>query len=217
MDCETFRDAVDLLVEEYDKTPRDTEPWEELVLTILSQNTSDDNRDVAYGRLIAEYVSPEEILDADVDHLKQLIAPAGLSNSKAEYLKNAARHVIENRDGDTTWIRDEPPGDVHDELTSIKGVGHKTADVVLMFSAGAELCPVDTHVNRVTHRLGVARDMSPSQTRERLLELKDECDVDLRRAHVRLIAHGREVCHARNPRCSDCVLEDVCEKNDVEA
>ncbi len=216
MDCETFRDVVDLLVEEYDKSPRQTEPWEELVLTILSQNTNDDNRDVAYSRLISEYVTPQEILEAPTDELKELVRPAGLPNSKAEYLQNAARYIVEEHDGDTGWIQEGHQDDVHDELTEIKGIGHKTADVVLMFSADADLCPVDTHVDRVTHRLGVAVDMSPEQTRERLLELEDECGVDLRRAHVRLIAHGREICHARSPECDRCPVEELCEKVDVE-
>ena len=214
MDAETFSDVVDSLADEYDAEPRKTDPWEETVLTVLSQNTSDENRDRAYEALVEEYETPNEILDAPDDRLRELIAPAGLASSKASYLKNAARHIVEERDGDVDWIREEPPDDVHDELTDIKGIGHKTADVILLFAADADYCPVDTHVNRVTGRLGVAPDMSPARTRERLLEYRDE-GVDLRKAHVALIAHGRSTCTARSPACDDCVVEDVCEKHGV--
>lgn len=216
MDCETFKDVVDALADEHDAEPRSTEPWEEITMTVLSQNTADENRDRAYEALVEHYETPDEILNAPEDRLRELIAPAGLANSKASYLKNAARHIVEERDGETEWIRDEPPEDVHDELTSIKGIGHKTADVILLFAADAEYCPVDTHVDRVTGRLCVAPDMSPAKTRERLLEYRDECGVDLRQAHVALIAHGRTTCHARSPECGECVVEDECEKYGVE-
>jgi endonuclease-3 len=216
MDCETFKDVVGRLGEEHDAEPRSTEPWEEIVMTVLSQNTADENRDRAYDALVKEYETPEEILNAPEDRLQDLIAPAGLASSKASYLKNAARHIVEKRGGETEWIRDEPPEDVHDELTGIKGVGHKTADVILLFAADAEYCPVDTHVDRVTGRLGVAPEMSPVKTREKLLEFREDCGINLREAHVALIAHGRTTCHARSPECGDCVVEDMCEKHGVE-
>ena len=216
MDCETFKDVVGRLKEEHDAEPRSTEPWEEIVMTVLSQNTADENRDRAYDALVEEYETPEEILNAPEDRLRELIAPAGLASSKASYLRNAARHIAEERDGETEWIREEQPEEVHDELTSIKGVGHKTADVILLFAADAEYCPVDTHVDRVTGRLGVAPEMSPAKTRGKLLEYREDCGVDLRKAHVALIAHGRATCHARSPNCADCVVEDACEKHGVE-
>jgi len=211
MDCETFLGVVDRLDSTYDAEPRRTEPWEETVLTILSQNTTDESRDTAYGRLVERYETPEEILEAPEDELRELIRPAGLPDSKARYLRNAARHVVEEHDGDTEWVRDLPTDEAHDELTDIKGVGHKTADVILMFSADADLCPVDTHVERVCNRLGVA-DGGPKTVRRRLLELHDECGVDLRSAHVSLIEHGRETCHARSPDCGACPVEDDCGK-----
>jgi len=215
MDCETFLGVIDTLEETYDAEPRSTEPWEEIVLTILSQNTADENRDRGYERLTEDYVTPEEILNAPEEEIRELIRPAGLPNSKAKYLKNAARHIVEERDGSTEWIREMPTEEAHDELTSIKGVGHKTADVILMFAADADLCPVDTHVQRVSNRLGIAEGR-PESVRNRLLELPEECGVDIRKAHVGVIAHGRETCHARSPNCQDCPLEDPCEKVGVE-
>jgi endonuclease-3 len=216
MDCETFKEVVGQLAEEHDAEPRRTEPWEEIVMTVLSQNTADENRDRAYDALVEHYETPDEILNAPEDRLRELIAPAGLANSKASYLKNAARHVVEEHGGETDWVREESPEDVHDELMRIKGVGHKTADVILLFAADADYCPVDTHVDRVTGRLGVAPDMSPAKTREKLLGYREECGVELRKAHVALIAHGRATCHARLPECGECVVEDVCEKYGVE-
>jgi len=215
MECETFKGVAEALNEEYEAEPRRTEPWEELVLTILSQNTADENRDRAYEALVAEYETPAEILDAPEDELRELIRPAGLPNSKASYLKNAARHVVEERDGSVDWIRELPTDEAHAELTSIKGVGHKTADVILMFAADADLCPVDTHVERVSNRLGVAEG-GPKSVRERLLELPDECSLEIRKAHVALIEHGRATCHARSPKCDECAVEDDCEKVGVE-
>ncbi|MDY7081191.1 MAG: endonuclease III, partial [Halobacteria archaeon] len=174
------------------------------------------NRDVAYERLSKEYDAPADFVDANRDEIKEIIAPAGLAESKSEYLMNAARYIVEERGGDTEWIKNGEPEEVHDELTSIKGVGHKTADVILLFSADADICPVDTHVDRLTHRLGVASDLSRKKTRERLIELRDECGVNLREAHVALISHGRETCKARNPECGKCVVEEWCDKVDVD-
>lgn len=216
MDCGTFERVVERLDGVHDAEPRATEPWEEIVMTILSQNTNDDNRDEAFEALWARHDTPAALLDAEPEAIQELIAPAGLHASKTEYLRNAARHIVEDRAGDTDWIREDPSEDVHDELTSIAGVGHKTADVILLFAADAELCPVDTHVDRVTHRLGVATDMGPGATRERLLDCGDDADVDLRAAHVALIAHGRATCTARSPACDDCAVADVCEQQGVD-
>ncbi len=216
MDCETFKEVSRKLNEEYDIEPRSTEPWEEVCLTILSQNTNDDNRDKAFESLWSKWSTPEELLTADIEELESSIAPAGLQQSKAEYLINAAKYIVNERSGDTSWIRDESVESVHEELSGIKGVGHKTADVILMFSADADLCPVDTHVHRISNRLGIVRDATRKATRDRLLELEDECGVELRQTHVSLITHGREICKARNPRCSDCRVEKLCEKNGVD-
>lgn len=216
MDCPTFRDVVERLAAAHDAAPRSTEPWEEIAMTILSQHTNDENRDRAWEALRERAATPEALLDIPPEDLEELIAPAGLHTSKAEYLRNAARYVVEERDGDLDWIREEPVAEVHEELTSIAGIGHKTADVILLFAADADLCPVDTHVDRVTHRLGVATDMSTAATRDRLLAFRDDCGVDLRTAHVALIAHGRATCTARDPACDDCTVADVCERHGVE-
>lgn len=215
MDCRTFREVVNRLYIEHEPSARSTEPWEEIVMTVLSQNTSDDNRDKAYEQLQEHYRTPGEILDADNDELEELIAPAGLQVAKAEYLKNAARHIVEEHGGDLDWIMKEPKEEVHDELTGIHGIGHKTADVILLFAADKEVCPVDTHVHRVANRLG-AVEGSRKATRDQLMALHDECGVDLRKAHISLIAHGRETCNARKPLCSECVVEEYCEKVGVE-
>lgn len=215
MDCGTFKDVVEQLYREHEPSARKTEPWEEIVMTVLSQNTSDDNRDVAYEQLVEHYSTPQEILSADPSRIKELIAPAGLQEAKSDYLRNAAQYIVEERGGDLDWILREPAEEVHDELTGIKGIGHKTADVILLFAADREVCPVDTHVHRVANRLGAA-DGGRSATREQLIGLHDECGVDLRKTHISLIAHGRRTCHARKPRCSECVVETECEKVGVE-
>lgn len=209
MDPEIFKGIIETLYNTYSPSKRKTDPWEEIVLTILSQNTNDENRDRAFKRLWSKYNTPNEILQTDKGEIEGLIGPAGLASSKSQYLKNAARYIKEQHGGDTDWIKNNPPKDVHRELTNIKGVGHKTADVVLMFSADADLCPVDTHVYRVSKRLGIAEG-SKKKVRKQLQELKNYIDLD--KAHLSLIAHGRNTCKARSPKCSECIVEENCEK-----
>ncbi len=213
MDPEIFKEIIEKLYNTYSPSKRKTDPWEEIVLTILSQNTNDGNRDRAFKRLWNKYKTPNKILEADKEEIEELIGPAGLASSKTQYLKNAARYIREKHEGDTDWIKNNPPKEVHRELTSIKGIGHKTADVVLMFSADADLCPVDTHVYRVSKRLGIA-DGSKKKVRQHLQELRDYVDLD--KTHLSLIAHGRNTCKARSPLCSECIVEEKCEKIGVE-
>ncbi|MDY6776329.1 MAG: hypothetical protein SV253_09725 [Halobacteria archaeon] len=219
MNCVTFKKVLEDLGDKYDPTVEKRDAWNVVLRTVLSQNTTDDNSREAYESLVEEHETSDEILDADAEEVEELIRPAGLASSKSEYIRNAARHIADERDGKTDWIAEADEtdfDDVYDELTSIKGIGHKTADVVLLFSSDASICPVDTHVQRVTSRLGVADGLSRRKTRDRLLDLRDDCGLDLREAHLSLIRHGREVCTARSPSCGDCLVSQKCEKVGVE-
>ncbi|XGI82916.1 endonuclease III [Halorutilales archaeon Cl-col2-1] len=218
MDCVTFKKVLEDLGDKYDPTVEKREPWNVILRTILSQNTTDDNSREAYERLVEEHETPDEILEADAEEVERLIRPAGLAPSKSEYIRNAARYIVEERNRSTDWIEADSSDfeDAYDELTSIKGIGHKTADVVLLFSSDANICPVDTHVQRVTSRLGVADGLSRRKTRDLLLDLRDDCGLDLRDAHLSLIRHGREVCTPRSPSCDDCIVSQKCERVGVE-
>jgi endonuclease-3 len=182
----------------------------ELVSTILSQNTNDVNRDRAFQQLRERLPTWEAVRDADVEDVKDAIRTAGLANHKGPAIVRALKHITEQR-GDLSleFLRDLPVEEAKGWLTAINGVGPKTASIVLLFSLGMPAFPVDTHVHRVTRRLGL---IGPKVTREQahtILEsmLPEETYYSF---HLNVIRHGRQVCGARNPQCSACALRGVC-------
>jgi endonuclease-3 len=187
------------------------DPVAELVDTILSQNTNDVNRDVAFRRLRAALPTWEEVRDADVETVIEAIHPAGLSNTKAPRIQEALRFITAER-GELTldFLADWPIDEAKAWLSSIKGVGPKTAAIVLLFSLGRPAFPVDTHIHRVSKRLGL---VGPRVTRERAhQELEQLVAPEAYYAfHLNLIRHGRQVCVSRKPRCEICVLRDLCD------
>jgi endonuclease-3 len=181
-------------------------PVDELILTVLSQNTNDRNRDVAYARLTARFGSWEEVRDAPVEEVEDAIRPGGLAPTKAVRIKQ----ILDALDGDDlSELADEPLAEARERLTALPGVGRKTAACVLMFSFGRPDIPVDTHVYRVGTRLGLFRPGAPlDEAHDELLRIVDP--EDAHEIHVSLIRHGRRTCHARNPRCDDCPLLSLC-------
>jgi endonuclease-3 len=186
-------------------------PIPELISTILSQNTNDDNRDVAYERLRERFPTWEKVRDAEPEEVIEAIRPAGLANQKGPRLQEALRIITEER-GELSldFLRDLPVDEAKEWLQSIKGVGPKTAAIVLLFSLGQPAFPVDTHVHRVSQRLGL---IGPKVGRERAhAELEALVPEEAYYAfHLNLIRHGRRVCQARKPRCMECVLRDLCD------
>jgi endonuclease-3 len=186
------------------------DPVSELVSTILSQNTNDTNRDVAFDRLRERFPTWEEVRDADEAAVIEAIRPAGLANQKGPRIQNALRLVTEERgELNLDFLADWPVDEAKDWLTSIKGVGPKTAAIVLLFSLGRPAFPVDTHVHRVSGRLGL---IGPRVSRETAHEALEDlvAPEDYYAFHLNMIQHGREVCTSRKPHCSDCFLHDVC-------
>jgi endonuclease-3 len=187
------------------------DPISELVSTILSQNTNDVNRDVAYDRLRARLPTWEGVRDADVNVVIEAIRPAGLANQKGPRIQEALRFITRER-GELSldFLAEWPVEQAKDWLVSMKGVGPKTAAIVLLFSLGRPAFPVDTHVHRVTKRLGL---IGPRVSREKAHD-ELECLVDPEdyyAFHLNVIRHGREICASRNPRCPDCILIDLCD------
>ena len=178
--------------------------------TILSQNTNDVNRDVAYERLRARLPTWTQVRDADVDTVIEAIRPAGLANQKGPRIQQALRLISEERgELNLDFLAGMPVDEAKSWLVEIKGVGPKTAAIVLLFSLGRPAFPVDTHVHRVTKRLGL---IGPRVSREKAHEDLEQLvrPDDYYAFHLNLIRHGREVCASRNPRCEDCVLNDLC-------
>jgi len=186
-------------------------PLDELISTILSQNTNDDNRDVAFQRLRERFSSWEAVRDADPDEVIEAIRPAGLANQKGPRIQAALRAITEERgELDLTFLRDQAPDEVRRWLTKFKGVGPKTAAIVMLFSLDLPAFPVDTHIHRVSGRLGLRPESaSADKTHEILADLFPP--ETYYAAHLNLIRHGRQVCKARKPDCANCVLTDLCD------
>jgi endonuclease-3 len=187
------------------------DPVSELVSTILSQNTNDVNRDTAYDRLRDRLPTWEQVRDADVDDVIDAIRPAGLANQKGPRIQEALRVITRERgELELDFLADSPVDEAKDWLSAIKGVGPKTAAIVLLFSLGRPAFPVDTHVHRVTKRLGL---IGPRVTREKAHDDLEHLvpPDDYYAFHLNLIRHGRQVCTSRKPRCEECVLRDLCD------
>jgi endonuclease-3 len=181
-------------------------PIDELVLTVLSQNTNDRNRDVAYGRLRERFPHWAAVRDAPEDEVEGAIRPGGISRVKARRIQEILRAV---GDDDLAWLARAGLEDGRRYLCSLPGVGRKTAACVLLFSFGLPDVPVDTHVFRVATRLGLLRPgASFDEAHDELARLTDPDDAY--ELHVSLIRHGRRTCTARDPRCDECVLLRMC-------
>jgi endonuclease-3 len=181
------------------------------VLTILSQNTSDVNSGRAFRSLKERFPSWEEALRASVEEVADAIRPGGIANVKARRL-HAIFAALEEREGalelsSLARLSDE---DARAYLRALPGVGPKTAACVLLFSLRRPAFPVDTHVHRVARRLGLVEEGASAEATHQVLEpiVPPELRYEF---HIQLIRHGREVCRPRLPRCTACVLLDLCE------
>lgn len=183
------------------------DPVHELVLTILSQNTSDTNRDVAYAGLRAAFDGWEAVRDAPTADLEEAIRPGGLAPTKAPRIQAALEALGDPIDLD--WLRDAPREEAIEYLTGLPGVGRKTAACVLIFAFGRPEIPVDTHVMRVGTRLRLIRPgASFEEAHDEMLRITPpENAYEL---HMNLIAHGRARCRPRRPVCEECALRRMC-------
>jgi endonuclease-3 len=184
-------------------------PIAELVRTVLSQNTNDTNRDVAYERLRERFPTWEEVRDAPTEDVIEAIRPGGLANTKAPRIQHILRQLGDHPDLD--WIEDAPRDEAIDYLTSLPGVGRKTAACVLIFAFDRPEIPVDTHVYRVGGRLGLWPAKLPLvKAHDELSRLCGDDGEFAYETHVLLIRHGRRTCVARAPRCPECPLRRMC-------
>lgn len=193
---------------------RASRPIDELIRTILSQNTSDRNSLAAFAVLKRNFKSWEGLLNTDTAKLARLIKHAGLANIKAKRIKEALLE-IKRREGRLSLgsLKNMGTGEALSYLKSIKGVGHKTAACVLLFSFGKPVMPVDTHIYRVTKRLGlIPKDLSIEEAHELLSDVVPKNLIyDF---HLGIIEHGRKTCKAQNPRCGVCSLCSLCRFKD---
>ncbi|MGH2754152.1 MAG: endonuclease III domain-containing protein [Actinomycetota bacterium] len=183
---------------------------DELVLTVLSQHTSDINSGRAYEGLRARFADWDEVVGAPSDELEDAIRPGGIAAVKARRIQTILGE-IEAREGaiDLERLRDLTDDEVEDYLCSLPGVGPKTAACVLVFSMGRPAFPIDTHVYRIARRLGWLQPKANAEAAHRTLTPRIPPDIRYS-LHVAFIEHGRKICKARMPRCTDCVLLDLC-------
>jgi endonuclease-3 len=185
-------------------------PVDELVSTILSQNTNDLNRDRAYAALRTEFPTWEQVRDADLVLVTASIRPAGLANQKALCIQQVLRGITSERGSfDLTFLKDLPVDEARSWLMKFKGVGPKTAAIVLLFSLNKPAFPVDTHIYRVTGRLGMLSEKMTVEAAHHHLEQLFTPDMYYA-THLNLIHLGREICTARKPCCDRCPLRKPC-------
>jgi endonuclease-3 len=187
---------------EWVKSKRDS--FKTLIVTIISQNTADRNKARAFENLSKQFgITPEVLANADTAKIEQCLKTAGLYRNKAKTIKQVSRRILEELNGELDQILSLPLEEARNRLMEFPGIGPKTADAVLLFSAKRRTIPVDTHVDRVAKRLGLAPLNSDyDAVRESLQSLYDP--KDYLAVHVLLIAHGRKYCKARKPLCKDC-------------
>ena len=186
-------------------------PVDELVSTILSQNTNDANRDRAFHALRAKFAAWESVRDANAGDVAAAIRPAGLANQKGPRIQQVLRQITQERGGlDLSFLKDLPLEEARGWLMKFNGVGPKTAAIVLCFSLGRPAFPVDTHIYRVTGRIGLRPEkMTVEQAQPHLEALLPP--ETYYAAHLNLIRLGREVCHARKPDCPNCPIRKLCD------
>ncbi len=218
--CE-LREAVKRLLRHYGFKPSPDEflafkavlegmhPFGALVSIILTQNTSDRNAGVALKRLrdrLGASLTPKAFRRLSLDELAELIKPSGMQFIKAKTIKNLLDTFT---DDELNNLEDLPPSEVREMLLKVKGIGPKTIDVFLLVVRDYPTFPVDTHIRRVLARLGCVRE-GASYEDFREVVIKELTPNLYLPAHVALITHGRRLCKARNPRCRECPIKDLC-------
>lgn len=190
---------------------RGGDPVEALVGCILSQATTDAQSGAAYDALVKKYPTWGQVRDARASDIARVIKQSGLAKEKARYIKNALEFIERERgEYNLDFLRDMPVADARKWLTQIHGVGPKTASIVLLFALKMPVMPVDTHVHRVTRRLGWISDKTSADKAHGILEgfVPPRLYYPL---HINLIRLGREICRAPTPRCEMCPLTDICD------
>ena len=186
-------------------------PVDELVSTILSQNTNDVNRDRAFDSLRAKFPTWEGVRGADKNEVIEAVRVAGLANQKGPRIQQVLRAITEERGSlDLSFLEDLPIEEARDWLTKFKGVGPKTAAIVLCFSLNRPAFPVDTHVYRLTGRIGLRPEKLSVEQAHPYLESVFPPETYYA-AHLNIIRLGREVCNARKPKCPNCPVQELCD------
>ena len=190
---------------------RNLDGMDELISCILSQSTNDINRDRAFDRLKARFPAWDAVRFAAVDDVIEAIKPAGLANQKAPRIQDVLG-VVFDKVGEYSidFLNDLSIDEAKDWLVSLKGVGPKTAAIVLCFAYGRAAFPVDTHIFRVSKRIGFLPEKMSANDAHPVMEAMVPAE-DYYQFHIQLIQHGRDTCHARKPACESCLISGLCD------
>ncbi|MFB6470343.1 MAG: endonuclease III domain-containing protein [Vulcanisaeta sp. AZ3] len=182
-----------------------------LIVTILTQNTNDRNALRAYENLVNMLgeITPQSIIEVGEEVIAKAIRPAGMYRVRARKIVELAKVVIEKFGGDFSWVSNLSVEDARKKLLELPGVGEKTADVILV-NLGKLAFPVDTHITRISLRLGIARSKRYSEIRNAWMKILTPDPHRYLDVHLRLIQFGRDICRARSPRCNMCGFKNVC-------
>ena len=186
------------------------DPLSELIAALLSQNTSDVNSGHAFENLVATFATWGEVAEADVDRISEAISAGGLNRVKAPRIKAILERIKSEKGSlDLGFLKKMPLPEARTWLESLPGVGPKTAACVLLFSLGRPALPVDTHVYRVSQRLGLIDSKVSPDNAHRILGKMVPPD-DIYEFHINMVRHGRKVCRAQSPLCGGCLLKKGC-------
>lgn len=190
---------------------RNQDGMDELISCILSQSTNDANRDRAFARLKERFPTWEAVRFAALDDLIDAVRPAGLANQKAPRIQNALAVIFEKAgDYSIDFLNELPLDEAKAWLVSLKGIGPKTAAIVLCFAYGRPAFPVDTHIYRVSKRIGFLPDKLSADDAHPVMEAIAPPQA-FYQFHIQLIQHGRDTCHARKPACDLCPIRAHCD------
>lgn len=203
MNKKIVSEVISLLASEYpDAKPelKYTSEYELLVAVILSAQCTDERVNKVTEVLFKEYNTPEKMITLTVEELAKIILPCGLFNSKAKHIIEASKNIVQNYNGKVP--------STFEELIKLPGVGRKTADVLVSVAFNGDAIAVDTHVFRVSNRIGIVKEDTPYKTELALMKVIDKSLWS--KSHHYLIFHGRRVCKARKPDCEHCVVKKLC-------
>lgn len=183
------------------RTFQDHDPYQVLVRTILSQRTRDENTDQATANLFGKYKDMYEIVDAPIDEIKELIKPAGFYNVKAGRIVEVSRILIDQYGGEVP--------DTVEELIKLPGVGRKTANCVMVFAFELPAIPVDTHVHRISNRMGLVDTKDPDETEVELSKIAPK-DLWIKLNDL-MVQFGQNICRPISPQCEICPCTEICD------
>jgi len=195
--------------------PSKSNPLDMLIATMLSQNTTDKTSYIAFQNLKKRFKNWEEVLDSPIKEVKDAIRVCGLANQKSKSIRSLLKNLKQERGRlNLNFINRMNDEEIYGKLLKFNGVGVKTVSCVLAFGLGRDVFPVDTHVHRISNRLGLVKTKSPDKTFEQLQNTLPEGKKFL--FHILLIRFGRKICRSKNPLCGKCILYKLCEFNNKE-